>query len=176
MKIQNRQQWLVVIAVAGIVLLLADRVALTPLMGLWKTRSAKITELRKQIAQGESLLQREQSIRRRWDQMRRNTLPVNSSVAEQQLLKGFDNWARDSRATITLITPQWKRDDEYSTLECRVDANGSLETLCRFLYSIERDPMALKLEMAELTSHDDNGQQMTLGLQVSGLVLTPTTQ
>jgi hypothetical protein len=34
--------------------------------------------------------------------------------------------------------------------------------------------MALKLEMAELTSHDDNGQQMTLGLQVSGLVLTPT--
>ena len=176
MKIQNRQQWLVVIAVAGIVLLVADRAVLTPLMGLWKTRSAKVAELRKRIAQGESLIQREQSIRRRWDQMRRNTLPVNSSVAEQQLLKAFDNWARDSRANITLITPQWKRYDDYSTLECRVDASGSLETLCRFLYSIERDPMALKLEMAELTSHDDNGQQMTLGLQVSGLVLTPTKQ
>jgi hypothetical protein len=176
MKIQNRKQWLVVIAVAGIVLLVADRAVLTPLMSLWKTRSAKVAELRKQIAQGESLIQREQSIRRRWDQMRRNTLPTNSSLAEQQLLKAFDAWARDSRANITLITPQWKRDDDYSTLECRVDANGSLDTLCRFLYSVERDPMALKLEMAELTSHDDNGQQMTLGLQVSGLVLTPTKQ
>jgi len=175
MKIQGRQQWLVVIAVVGIVLLVADRAVFTPLMGLWKTRSAKVADLRKQIAQGTSLVQREQSIRRRWDQMRRNTLPANSSLAEQQLLKAFDAWARDSRATITLITPQWKHDDEYSTLECRVDASGDLETLCRFLYSVEKDPMAVKLGMVELTSHDDAGQQMTLGLQVSGLVLPPST-
>lgn len=176
MKIRNRQQWLVVIAVAGIILLVADRAVLTPLMGLWKARSAKVADLRKQIAQGESLLQREQSIHRRWDEMRRQTLPKDSSVAEQQLLKAFDAWARDSRATISLITPQWKQDDEYKTLECRVDASGSLETLCRFLYSVEKDPMALKFDRVELTTHDDNGQQLTLALQVSGLVLTPTTQ
>ena len=175
MKIENRQQMLVVVAVAAVALLIADRAVLTPLTTLWKTRSVRIAELRKQIEQGSSLVQREQTLRRRWDEMRRNTLPSNSSLAEQQLLRGFDGWARESRANLTLLSPQWKHEDDYMTLECRVDASGDLETLTRFLYNIERDPMALKLELVELTAHDDSGQQMTIGLQVGGLVLTPAT-
>ena len=46
----------------------------------------------------------------------------------------------------------------------------------QILYDLEKDPMALKLELVELSSHDTEGQQMLLGLQVSGLILTPTTQ
>jgi hypothetical protein len=56
-----------------------------------------------------------------------------------------------------------------------VDAKGDLGKLSRFLYSIERDPMALKLEFVELGALDKEGQQLSLGLQLSGLVLnTPT--
>jgi hypothetical protein len=43
--------------------------------------------------------------------------------------------------------------------------------LSRFIYDIEKDPMGLKLESADFNSHDNTGQQMTLALQVSGLVL-----
>jgi len=174
MKIRSRQQWLMVIAAVGLVLLAADRAVLTPLTRLWKARSERIVRLRQQIERGASLLQREQSIRRQWDQMRRHSLPNSSSLAEQQLLRAFDAWARDSRATITVITPQWKEEDDHKSLECRVDASGSLETLCRFLYNIEKDPMALKLDRVELTAHDDNGEQLTLGLQISGLALNPS--
>ena len=175
MKIANRQQLLVIIAGIAAVLLVADRVVISPLLGLWNTRATQLTELRKQVTQGTALLQREAAIRRRWQQMRSNTLPPDPSFAEAQLLRSFDNWARASRANITMITPQWKREDEYLSLECRVDASGDLETLSRFLYEIERDPVAVKLESIELSAHDDNGQQMTLGLQASGLVLVPTT-
>jgi hypothetical protein len=130
--------------------------------------------LRQQIAQGTSLLQREQAIRRRWQEMRTNTLPNNPSLAEQQVLKAFDTWSGQSRVSITSITPQWKHDaDDYMTLECRVDAAGDLETLTQFLYAVEKGPMALKVESAELSAHDNTGQQLTLGMQVSGLVLTP---
>jgi hypothetical protein len=31
----------------------------------------------------------------------------------------------------------------------------------------------LKLEMVEITTRDPDGQQLSLGLQISGLVLTP---
>ena len=58
------------------------------------------------------------------------------------------------------------------TFECRVDAAGDLGKLSRFLYSVERDPMALKLELVELGARDKEGQQLSLGLQLSGLVLT----
>jgi hypothetical protein len=36
--------------------------------------------------------------------------------------------------------------------------------------------MALKLELVELSSHDTEGQQLLLGLQVSGLILTPASK
>ena len=59
------------------------------------------------------------------------------------------------------------------TLECRVEAAGTLSTLSRFVYELEKAPMALRLQSVELSSRDNDGQQLALGLQVSGLVLTP---
>jgi Tfp pilus assembly protein PilO len=175
-KIENRQQLLAIVAVGAVALLAADRLVVTPLTKLWKARSASIAQLRKQIETGSSLLQREVVIRHRWEQMRDNTLPNNPSLAEQQLLRAFDSWSQRSRVSITSIMPQWKLDaDDYKTLQCRVDAAGDLESLSQFLYNVERDPMALKVESVELTARDNNGRQLTLAMQLSGLVLTPKT-
>ena len=177
MQIKNRQQLLAILAISGLGLLVADWLVFTPLTHLWQARSKQIAELRQEVMQGSSLLQREQPIRRRWEEMRTNTLPNNPSLAEQQMLKAFDTWSRESRASVTSITPQWKHDaDDYMTLECRVDATGDLETLARFLYAVEKGPMAVKVVSAELSSHDTIGQQLSLALEVSGLVLTPQTQ
>ena len=145
-------------------------------MKVWSGRATRIGELRKQITQGKMLVLREQSIRSRWEQMSRNALPNNSSAAEQQVYKAIDLWAQNSGVALSAITPQWKHDsDDYMTFECRVDAAGDLGKLSRFLYSVERDPMALKLELVELGARDKEGQQLSLGLQLSGLVLnTPT--
>ncbi len=176
MRIENRQQFLVLAAAGAVALLAADRLVVTPLTKLWKARSAAIAELRKQVEEGASLVQREVIIRNRWEQMRDHTLPSNPSLAEQQLLRAFDSWAQRSRVSITSIMPQWKQDaDEYKTLECRVDAAGDLESLSQFLYNVERDPMALKIESVELTARDNNGRQLTLAMQISGLVLAPKT-
>jgi hypothetical protein len=48
--------------------------------------------------------------------------------------------------------------------------------LSRLIYDVEKGPMALRLESLALNTSDDNGQQLTLDLQVSALVLTPQTQ
>ena len=177
MPIRNRQQVLVIAAVAAVALFAGDRLLISPLLKAWSGRTARIAELRKQLTQGNMLLQREQSIRRRWEDMVRNALPNNNSAAEQQVFKAIDAWAQNSGVAIAAITPQWKHDsDDYMTFECRVDAAGDLGRLSRFLHSVERDPMALKLELVELGARDKEGQQLSLGLQLSGLVLTPSEQ
>ena len=177
MQIKNRQQLLIIAAVAAAVLLTGDRLLVSPLLKAWSGRATRIAELRKEVAQGKMLLQREQSIRTRWEQMSRNTLPSNTSTAEQQVFKAIDLWAQNSGVAISAITPQWKHDsDDYMTFECRVDATGDLGKLSRFLYSVERDPAALKLELVEVGARDKEGQQLSLGLQLSGLVLTPQKQ
>jgi hypothetical protein len=174
MQIKNRQQFLIIGAVVAAVLLTGDRLVLSPLLKAWSGRATRIAELRKEVAQGKMLLQREQNIRARWQQMSRNALPNSTSAAEQQVFKAIDLWAQNSGVAISAITPQWKHDsDDYMTFECRVDAAGDLGKLSRFLYSVERDPAALKLELVELGARDKEGQQLSLGLQLSGLVLTP---
>jgi hypothetical protein len=61
-------------------------------------------------------------------------------------------------------------------VDWRVEASGDLGTLTRFLYDIEQGPMTLKLESVVLSARDDTGQQLTLGLQISGLALTSQTK
>lgn len=176
-KIKNRQQILVVVTIAVVALFISDRVVFEPLIQWWKTRETQVVKLRQEVNNGRMLIQREAAIRDRWSQMRTNTLPVNTSAAEQQVLKAFDSWSQESGASITSIAPQWKNDSpDYATLDCRVEAKGDLGMLNRLIYDVEKGPMALRLESLALTTGDDGGQQLTLDLQVSALVLTPQTQ
>jgi len=177
MKIENRQQLLIALTITVVVLYAADVVVIEPMIGWWKTRAKTVAELRVQVKNGRRLIQREAGLRGRWDQMRTNTLPDNTSLAEQQTLKAFDSWARESGADVTGITPQWNNDSpDYLMLNCRLEAAGDLGTLSRFVYDLEKDPMAFKLESVELSARDNTGQQLTLDLQISGLVLVSQTQ
>jgi hypothetical protein len=169
-NLQNRQQWLTVLALVAVGLWAGDKLLLTPLTKNWRERTARVTELRKSISQGNQLLERERSIRERWQTMQTNTLPTDATV-----LKALDRWSEDSRISITSIQPQWKHTaDEYMTFECRVDGFGSLATITRFLYEIEKDPVAVKVDLMTLSARDNEGSQITLGLQVSGLRLSAT--
>ncbi|MFO1475617.1 MAG: hypothetical protein U1F98_03070 [Verrucomicrobiota bacterium] len=173
LKIENRQQLLIVVTLALFGLFIADRILLEPLWGVWKDRSKEIARLRLQVSEGRSITNRESVIRGRWTQMRTNTLPNNQSLAQEQVLNALVNWAQESGVSINGTSPQWRNDTEdYHTLGCHVDASGSLWALSRFLYNVEFGPMALKVESIDLTSHDASGQQLTLGLQISGLALT----
>jgi len=176
-KIKNRQQLLMVAAIAVVALFVADKLLMTPLTQLWKDRSKAITDLRERVTRGKNMIDREHALRATWERMRTNTLPTDESFAEEQVLKAFRKWERDSRVTITSISPQAKHDsDEYTTIQCRIEASGTIDNMNHFLYDMEKDPMALKLELVELSSHDTEGQQLLLGLQVSGLILTPKPQ
>jgi hypothetical protein len=171
MKIENRQKFLVALTIAAGVLLAGDRLV-SLLTNVWKDRAREIAGMRTQVAEGSALLRREQAIRDQWTEMQTNSLPNNPSLAQEQVLKAFVNWSQESGVSINAITPQWRSDsDDYKTLVCHVDASGTMWTLSRFLYDVELGPMALKVESVDLSSHDNNGQQMTMGLQVSGLVL-----
>jgi Tfp pilus assembly protein PilO len=172
LKIKDRKQFLTIAAMAVVAIFLADRLILTPLGNAWTDRNKRLTKLQKQVADGKQLISRESALRDRWGQMRTNTFPQNQSLAEQKLLQGFDQWAKDSGIMLTSLSQQWKYDSEdYRTLQCRVEAAGNLKTVSRFLYEVEKSPAALKLDNLEITSHDAEGQELTVSMQVSGLVL-----
>jgi hypothetical protein len=177
MQIKNRQQLLVIGAVAAVVLFAGDKLVLSPLIGAWDSRAARITQLRENLKTAKQYQAREIGLRSRWRDWAQRTLTNETSAAEQQVQAAIDSWAQRAGVTVNAITPQWKHDsDDYMTYECRIDAAGDLDRLSRFLYQAERDRMALKLESVELAARDKEGRQLSLGLQLSGLVLNPPRQ
>lgn len=180
METKQRQKLLLIIAAVGVLLFVGDSLLFEPMLASWKDRAKRIDDMRLQVSQDKELLQREDMLRSRWDSMRTNALPANQSLGEAELFKAFDRWERASSITRVGMKPQWKQgdDDSYSTLECRVDYNGNVDTIKRFLYELERDPISVKVDSVEISSRDDNGQQLALGLQVSGLQFNsaPATQ
>ncbi len=168
----QRQKTLALAAGIALAVLVGDSLVRIPLTKAWKDRSARLVTLRKNVTQGTTLLDRESTIRERWSGMRTNMLVRETSLAESQVLQTFDRCSQDSGVSISAIRPQWKRgNDDFFTLECRADAAGSLANLTRFLFLLERDPLALRIESLELTTRDPEGQQLSLGIQVSALQL-----
>jgi len=173
MKIKNRQDFLVVLTLAAVGLFVAVNFILTPLGDWWSARSKQLKDLRDKVTYGQGLLKREAGIRSHWDDMQAGALPANSSLAEQRLMKAFDTWRNDTGAELASIMPQWKSDStNYMTISCRVELGGNLGTLSRYLYELEQSPLALRVDTVELSAHDNDGQQFTLGLEVNGLALT----
>ncbi len=182
MQIKNRQQFLVIVAAVAVGLYLGDSFVLTPLTNSWKAGQEKIAQLKKDIDQGNMLITRGDSIRDTWDRMKTNTLnSANISLAESDFLKAFDRWAKGSGLNIAANHPQWKQpEDDYSTLECRVEASGSMGALANFLNRVEADHaihngekehISARIESIEISAKDNSGEQLSLVLQVSGLLL-----
>lgn len=169
---KNRQHLLLLAAVVVVGVFLGDRLVFSPMMKAWKSRSARLTELKQKVYNGEMLIQRAESLQTRWSQMRTNSLPDEPAVAESLILGAFDRWSRSSGVSVTSIRPQWKRaDNDHMTLECRADVGGNLGQVTRFLYEIENDSIGVKVDRATLATRDTDGAQITLDLQVSGLQL-----
>ena len=172
MKIENRQQFLIVLTAIAFALLVGNSLIYNPLSNLWTARATEIGNLRAQVKEGKLLIKRESAVRDQWKNMRANALPANTSLAAQQVINALDNWSRASGAEVTSIMPQWKNDStNYMTYNCHVQASGNLGTLSQFVYQIEKGPTALKLDSLQLDSRDDAGQQLSLDLQISGLAL-----
>jgi hypothetical protein len=173
-QIKNRQQVMLFVAIGALLVLVGDHLILTPIVSGWQTRTKRIAELKHSIQQGQMLIDREQNIRSHWSEMRTNTLSSNASLAQSQIFKAFDRWSQDSHMKVGSIKPQWKHNDDYTVLECRANATGDIQSLSKFIYDAEKDPLAVKVESVEIMSRDNNGQQLSLVLQVSGLVLNQT--
>ena len=174
MQIKDRQKLLIIVTAAALGLFAADQLVRAPLVSIWSARATRLTALRNQVARGSMLLQRERGIRNHWTEMQSKALTNNLSAAEQQVFRSIDSWAQDTGVLVNAVTPQWKHDsDEYVTYECRIDAAGDIGRLSRFIYHAEREPLALKIEAVELSARDKEGQQLSLALQLSGLVLNP---
>jgi hypothetical protein len=169
---KSREMLLKIVAGAAIGLFVLDRAILSPAIASWKLQSERLSQLGEKVRRGRQLMERETSLRARWDEMMQSDLPDDMSTSESEVFKAIGRWTRDSRVTFTSLTPQWRSHDEgYDTFECRAAATGDQESLGRLLHEVETDPLPARIEECELSTRDNKGQQLGLSLRISFVAL-----
>jgi hypothetical protein len=170
----NRQRLLIIVTGVAVGLFLLDRIVITPLLGLWKAHATEIAKLKQSVANGRGTIANDANIRRVWQDMQNHALPKDAATADQEVLSALTNWGRANNVDLN-YRQQRKRgpNNQTSLLEFRVDATGTMTTLARFLHELERSPMALRIDSAELSSRDESGQRLTLALIITGLRFAP---
>ena len=160
---------------AGVVvgLFVLDRMIISPAVAGWKGQSERLATLREKVQRVRQLIEREQSLRGRWADMQRTDLPEDSSAAENEVFKAIGKWAAESRVNFTSLTPQWRSHEEgYDTFAFQASAVGDQNSLGKLLYHVETDPLPARIEECELTSRDNQGQQVGLTLKFSFVRIT----
>ena len=173
MNIQNRQKPLVIVAAVALALLVGDSVIRKPLVESWKSRRDRIVKLRHDVDMDTRLLNQRTSITARWNKMQTNALPADKSEAESKVLNALETWTRESDIRIDRRQPQWREEEDSTIFELSIDATGGIVSIRNFLFAMERDlpKLALRIEQLDVSRRDNNGQQIALAMQLTGLVL-----
>lgn len=167
----NREKLLMTLAGAVFGLLVLDKAVIGPLTESWKERAKQIGYLNSDVTRGRQLVARDQAIRQRWREMKQRALPASRSESESAVLNRVDEWSRSARLKPSQLLPRWNQEDDHAKLNCRIEASGDMESVMRFIYDLDGEQLALRVESFELTSQDKQGRNLVLDLTLSGLEL-----
>lgn len=171
MTLKQRERLLVLATILCLVLLLGDRLVLSPLVSVWQKRGARIVQLKAFLAEGRSLQDREDVLKDTWKDMNRRSLPLKVSEAENEIFQAVGRWVERSRLEITSLTPRWSQGEvDFRVLEFRATGQGNLNAIARFLYELESDPLPLKVEEIDLAARGERGETLSLSVRFSGLM------
>ncbi|MGY8674180.1 MAG: hypothetical protein ACKVHO_16510 [Verrucomicrobiia bacterium] len=165
----NRETLLKVIAGSAFVLLILDAAVLGPLLKKWDANAKQIGFLTEDVTKGRALLKRERTLQDRWDDMQKFALPADRSESESEVLTRLFKWSRDARLEISQINPTWRDEEDHAKFLCRIEGNGDMESVMRFLYDYDGDELGLRVENIEIVSRDKNGSRLGVDLTLSGL-------
>ncbi len=173
----NREKLLYIVAATAIGLIFVDKIVFAPLAKTWKARSARVAQLTKDVNKGKLLIERDQAIRARWREMEQNALPKNRSESEILVLNKVDSWSRSARFTLSSIVPAWQnRETDHARLDCRIEGTGDMNAVMGYLYDLDGEKLAMRIESLEIVSRDKNGRQLSMDMRFSALELPESKQ
>ena len=177
MGFRQREKILIIAALVCMGIFLGDRLVLTPLGRIWSRRSARIGELKKSVEKGGLLVERRADVEKRWKEITDAGLPDDPSIVEERILTRVHEWESQSGLNLTSLRPRWREPDlESKKLELRLTGSGSLESITRFLFEVEADPLPLRVEDLGLTARDKRGAILEFNLKFSSLILKEKSQ
>lgn len=171
----NRERLLAIVAGVCLGLLLADRLLFTPLWQAWRSRATEVQRLQVEVARAKALVEQESHMRQWRQDTNARLLASAPAEAENQLINQVDGWARITGLTVTALRPDWQPANPggEAIIQLQVSAVGRLETVVRFLHTIDTSPLAVAVDQVEMAQNTSDNTALSVELRLSALCLQP---
>ena len=170
MVLSKRERLIFWTTLSVILLLVIDRIVITPAMARLDAISKKKGDLELEVYEMRELLGQRKAMAERWNTMLKTGLTDSPSAAESYVFHALDEWESQSRIDLTAITPQRATAVEgLQEVSFTIAGKGTLETVSQFLWLMEQAEMPVKMTNLILGSTNASGQEMTLSLKISVL-------
>ena len=177
MVLSKREQIIMGAAVGVLGLLVLDRFVVNPAMNRLEEVETRKAELAVAVGTMEDLLDRRPVLKQRWQEMLEAGLTDDPSVAEGCMYHALQAWSRQSRVSLTSVTPQRSVTDRtFGQIVFTVVARGDMESVARFLWAVEQTPMPVRIQSLRVGSTNTSGQALSLTAKFSFLYLSPASR
>jgi hypothetical protein len=170
MGLGRREKTLLIIAIAVIAALVADRYILSPVLKRRSNMKDDGEMLRGELEQALSTIKRWKILAPQWEQMKRQGLSGDPSVTEGVVLRYIKDSSLKNDIVIASIQPErLPQETKVREIEFLLSGTGNMNSVTGFLCDMETAPIPLKLKTMQLGAADETGSLMTMQLKMSSI-------
>lgn len=171
MVLSKRERLIALVTLLVVGAFVLDRFVLAPGWRRLQATESQKQELRAQVVEAQNLFERRGMLERKWKTMLSDGLR-NDADAESRIARALDEWAADTRLTLTSVKPDRVAGDKgLKEMTFMVAGRGRIDAVARFLYKVETAEMPIKVKDMQLGSAGESGDSMSLQLTLSALYL-----
>jgi len=173
MVLSRREKYIAIITIVIIMILVADRYVATPFMDKMDQTAIEKQRLIVEMERAETLFERRSLMDRRWNDMVAGGLEGDAAKAESQVLHAIGNWSKENGLMLSSVKPDHKTgEDELYEIVFQVAGTGTMNSVSRFLFQIEKSTLPIRLTDVQLGSREEDGNDLSLQLRLSALYLS----
>lgn len=170
MGLERREKLFLIIAIAVVAVLVADRYILSPVL----TRRADMKNhreiLRGELEQALSTVKRWKILAPQWERMNKEGLSKDPSVMEGIVLRYIKDSSLKNGIVIASIQPErLQQETKVREIEFLLSGTGNVNSVTGFMYDMETASLPLKVKTMQLGAADETGSQMTIQLKMSSI-------
>ena len=161
-------QFLGSIPVASVVLLIFNTYVLEPILDKRAQVSQTRQTLQSQVDQSLIMLKRKKLVQERWAQMQQAGLGSDVQKAEAMVYRYLEESSERSGIELGSVQPdRLITESELGEIDFVLSGTGSMQSVTKFLWSLETATIPLKIKSHQLGSKNEVAQAMTIQMKLS---------
>ena len=175
MVLSKRERYIAIGLLAAIGLFAADRIIFTPLLD-WSDQLRKDqADIQDQNDTYYRSAHKQGALRKLWTQMVTDGLKPSADDAEAQMNNALLDWSRDAGVALASLSNERKPADKngFVAILFHVTADGTTNSISKFLWRIETAKIPTRLESMHISSHKEGNDDLQVQMNLSTLCNPP---